>query len=52
MFEHAPVTVEAGRVDDSRDRRIDLVLEEEDVPTDLTLLEIEHASVEATEDVV
>lgn len=51
MLEHGPVAVERERVEHRRERRVDLVLEEEDVPPDLALLEIEHAGIEAAEDV-
>jgi hypothetical protein len=50
MLEHAPVRFQAQRIEHSRQGRIDLVFEQEDVPADLTLFEIEHAGVEATED--
>jgi hypothetical protein len=51
MHEHLAVGVHGGRVEDSVNGRIDLVLEEEAVPSDLPVLEGKHPGVEATTDI-
>lgn len=49
MLEHHKIPLHALRIQNSVQRRVDLVLEREDVPANLALGELEHAGVKAAQ---
>jgi hypothetical protein len=51
MLEHLKISLHALGIEHRVQRRVDFVLQREDVPADLALSELEHAGVEAAKSV-